>query len=511
MMEIIDTTYDMRHNPVDFFRLKSTESKSPASVGNMTRAVDSLARFAGGADLSFDDLDVDFLGEWAARQFYEGYYAKTVAYNISKIAALYNKAVEEGQALPNDAFPTILAKINAASSRFDGINHAGVFRCLQTICRADCTADSDRQLAKDIILFGIFNGGMTLQQIAAFKKDEYAGENPQIAKIIERYARPKNKYLFPLHQARTTPKKLMRSMQASVGALLESSGMRPVRATDTILADLWCDVAMNCGAAASEIAACVSGTGACNALTFCIAPSEIGPDRISEIRGQVIEALTDNPVRWYAMHLRRNTKFKDLTDRLKEKNIVLDEIFYPMQEIFHKVGKKKFFENSPVISWLVFFRTRATQLNRLFHEIGDIAWGYRYLRDVRSPYAVISDREIRDYQHAIGVLGPGTKMLSDDQVQFNNGDYLVILGGPMNGRHGVFIAEKKGRGDASGRGIFRISLVGGNNVNWEVNWDSRLVKKISGEQYEDLDRQLQESLKEADDAQRGQPQQIPNP
>lgn len=492
-MEIIDTTSNTHPNPISFFRLKSAVSKSRTSVGNMTRAVDSLARFAGGTDLSFDSFDVDFLGEWAARQFYEGYYARTVAYNISKIAALYNKAVGEGLAIPNDAFSAVLAKINGASSRFDGINHASTFQCLRTICRADYSADNDRQLAKDMILFGIFNGGMTLQQIAAFKKDEYSGENPHISEIVEKYARPKNKYLFPLHQARTTPKKLVLSMQSLIGAFLESSGIRSVRATDMVLADLWCDVAMNCGAASSEIAACVSGTGVCNALTFCTAPSEISSGRISEIRAQVTESLTDNPVRWYAMHLRRNTKFQDLTDRLDEKNIVLDEIFYPMEEILHKVGKKKFFENSPVISWLVFYRARVTQLNRLFHEIGDLAWGYRYLKDVRSPYAVISDWEVRNYQQAIGTLSPGTRMLSDDETKFDKGDYLVILGGPMNGRHGVFIAEKKGKGDASGRVIFRISLSGGNNVNWEVNWDSRLVKKISEEQYKELDRQFQES------------------
>ncbi len=500
MMEVADIMGNKHQNPIDFFRLKSAASKSRTSVGNMTRAVDSLARFVGGTDLSFDSFDADFLGEWVARQFYEGYYAKTVAYNVSKIAALYNKAVGEGLATPNDAFPTILAIINGVASRFDGINHADAFQCLRTIYRADYSGDSKRQLAKDMILFGIFNGGMTLQQIAAFKKDEYAGENPHIAKIVENYAKPKNKYLFPLQQAKTTPKKLLLSMQTLIGALLESSGIRSARATNTILVDLWCDVAMNCGAASSEIAACVSGTGACNALTFCAAPSETAPCRISEIRAQVIEALANNPVHWYAMHLRRNMAFKDLTDRLDDKNIVLDEVFYPMQEIFHKVGKKKFFESSPVISWLVFYRARVTQLNRLFHEIGDIAWGYRYLKDVRSPYAVISDKEIRDYQRAIGVLGPGTKMLPDDEVRFNNGDYLIILGGPMNGRHGVFIAEKKGKGDASGRVIFRISLSGGNNVNWEVNWDSRLVKKISEEQYKELDRQFQKSLKEADDA-----------
>jgi len=462
----------------------------------MTRAIDSLSRFVGGTDFFFDSFNIGLLSEWVARQFYEGYYAKTVAYNVSKIAALYNKAVDDGLATSTDAFSKIVAKINEASVRFDGINHSDTFQRLQTIYRTDCSANANRQLAKDVILFGVFNGGMTLEQIGSFKKDDYAGDDANITAIVRKYAKPKNKYLFPLHQAHSTPRKLMLFMETLVGSVLKPSGIEVNREPNTILVDIWSDIAMNCGASSSEIAACISQTGADNALSFCAVPAEITPDRIFRIRRLVVKVLADNPIHWYAMHLRPRTDFKELTDRLEEKNIILDEIFYPMEEIFHKVGKKKFFENRPVISWLVFYRSRITRLNTLFHEIGDLAWGYRYSRDVTSPYAVISDSDIREYQHAIGSLSPGTNMLSDEEVKFNAGDYLVVLGGPMNGRHGIFVAEKKDKGEASGRVVFRISLTGGNNINWEVNWDPRLVKKITEEQYHLLDAQFQEKLEE---------------
>ena len=97
---------------------------------------------------------------------------------------------------------------------------------------------------------------------------------------------------------------------------------------------------------------------------------------------------------------------------------------------------------------------------------------------------------------AIGSLSPDTQILSDEEVKFSKGDCIVILGGPMNGRHGVFIAQKKDKGDATGRIVFKIRLAGGNNVNWEVNLDPRLVKKITGDQYMELDRQFQDSLQQ---------------
>lgn len=485
---------DSINNPMEYFRLKSSETGSRVSSGNMTRAIDSLARFVGGADLSFDSLDIDLLSEWVAHQFFEGYYAKTVAYNLSKIAALYNKAVDERIAHPTDAFSKILVKINEVSDRFDGINHTETFQRLQSICRADYSANPNAQLARDLILFGILNGGMTLEQIANYRKTDYEGDDVIIAGIVEKYSRPKNKYLFPLDQSHSTPRQLLASLETLVGSLLRSYRIDFNRDLNSILVDLWCDIAMNCGATSSEIAACISHTGVSNALTFCAVPAEDACERIQAIRSRVVKALTDNPLHWYAMHLRPHVDFDDLTGRLKEKNITLDEIFYPMEEIFHKVGKKKIFEHRPVISWLVFYRSRITQLNKLFHEIGDIAWGYRYRRDVTSPYAVISDSEIREYQHAIGSLSPSTKIMADEDVEFNPGDYLVILGGPMNGRHGIFIAEKEVKGEASGRVVFRIRLAGGNNINWEVNWDPRLVKKITEEQYNKIDARFQEEL-----------------
>ena len=483
-------------NPIEYFRLKSFQSNSRVSVGNMTRAIDSLARFVGGVDFSFDSFNIDLLGEWVAHQFYDGYYAKTVAYNLSKIAALYKKAVEDGLAMPNDAFSAVIAKINGMPSKFDGVQHSSTFQRLRTIYLADYTSDGKRQLAKDVILFGILNGGLTLDQIGAFKKEDYIGCNNHIVKIVEKYAKPRNKYLFPLNQAHSTPKQLMRSMEILIDSLLKPSGISLSKNPNMTLVDLWCDVAMDCGTSSSDIAACVFETGASNAVIYCSVPSIISPDEISTIRGNVVETLTDSPVNGYAMHLRRNVTFSDLMARLNENNIILDEIFYPMEEVYRKIGKKKLFESRPVISWLVFYRTRGTQLNTLFRKIGDLAWGYRYLRDVKSQYAIIRDSEVRNYQMAIGSLSPDTQILSDEEVKFSKGDCIVILGGPMNGRHGVFIAQKKDKGDATGRIVFKIRLAGGNNVNWEVNLDPRLVKKITGDQYMELDRQFQDSLQQ---------------
>ena len=79
---------------------------------------------------------------------------------------------------------------------------------------------------------------------------------------------------------------------------------------------------------------------------------------------------------------------------------------------------------------------------------------------------------------AIGTLSPSTVITTEEDIKIRKGDNIVILGGPMIRHHGVLLSEKKEKGDAAGRTIYKISLDGGNNIAWEVSLDSRLVKKL---------------------------------
>lgn len=485
---------DILRNPIEYFRLKAAGSASSVSVGNMNRAIDNLAGFATGVDLTFGSFDESFLGEWVARQFFEGYHAKTIAYNVSKIAALYNKAVEDRMARHNDAFSKIVAKLKDVGARFDGGNHAYTFTRLRHILLEDDSSLPRRQLARDMTIFSLINGGMTFSQMAAYRKDQYTGNDGCVKEIVARYSKPRNKYLFPLGQSHHTPKQLIRLMDMIIGDLL-ATAPKQHREADVTLVNLWCDIAMECGIPASEISACVGDNGSDSPLTYFATSAEISSERKAEIRAKVASTLYDNPLRWYAMHLRKHADFNTLTQRLREEKISLEEIYYPMEEILRKVGNRKIFATQPVISWLVFFRARITQLNQLYSRIGDLAWGYRHVRDVRSPYAVIPNDEVRCYQQAIGTLTTTTEIIPDEAVSFSEGDYLVVLGGLMNGRHAIFMSEKRqSDGKTGSKIVYRVKLAGGNNANWVVDWDPRLVKKITEAQYNELDRQFLDSL-----------------
>lgn len=463
---------------IEFFKVKSQEAYSPKTKENLQYAIDALSEFVGDSHIDYTIFTESMVGEWISRLLFQGYSPKTISNNILKrIATLYNKAAEEGLAQPTGVFKTAQDRLNSIDCTTDAAD-SDIFGKVQGLIRRDYSSDPILQLAKDILLFAIFNGGMSFKEIANYNKDEYKGDNKAILEIVNRYSKPKNKYLFPLNRTNATAKRLVRSIQKLLEIALKNHGLTFSSTPTDITFRLWAYLAMNCGVSASDVSACIAPRNKNIPVTAFAVPSELTENQIIEIRKQVETTLNHNPLHWYAMHLRPRVKYKNLADRLAERNISLDDIYYPIEDIFRKVGKKKIFESQPVISWLVFFRTRSTVLNRLYKEIGDLAWGYRYLPDYKSPYAVIPDREIRYYQESIGNFVDAVNAHPDGQFRLTPGDKVEIIGGQFKGHFAIFEKEIHTH-TRNNRHIsqitYRLRLAGIDNFTWTIHLDPRLT------------------------------------
>lgn len=478
-----ELTTDNAISPLEFFRLKIESVESSVSRANLRRSLAALTEFIGDTDLSFDGFTDTLLGELVVRHLFRGNTPATIYNNIIKrLATLYNKAVDAGLARPTEAFRKVSGKL--ADSRQPAMSYTDsdeVFRKLQRIIRTDYSSDLPRQLGKDILLYAIYCGGLTFDQIATCRKTDYQGSDPAIAAIVARYSRPKNKYLFPLNQAHSTPRQLSRFIQVLIGDVMASVQL-PLPSIPTGTAEyLWTAVALGCGVSASDIAACHSPRRTPSVIATYVRPSAIGPEEIDGIRRNIIATLTDNPLHWYVMQFRPRVNYDMVRERLANRDIRLAETYYPMEEITRKIGGRKVFESRPVISWLLFFRSRVTDLTRLYREIGDLAWGYRQSRSVSGSYAIINPAEIRRYQVAIGDLTEDTELYPEDTIRFQPGDRLIILGGLFSGRAATFDSEKKDT--ATGRTICRILLDGGHYKDWIIEEDIRLLQKSAGSEY----------------------------
>ena len=479
-MQIADNPSDKTVRPLDFFRAKADDSANELTKENLLRAVNALGAFVGGADIDFDSFDNAMIGEWVSHLLFQGYTPATVSNNfLKRLATLYNKAVDADLAKPTDVFRTFRSLMD--SGRADELCRSvdpDAFGKLQELIRSDYRNTPAMSLAKDMLLFAVYMGGMALDDIARFRKDDYKGDDKNILEIVGRYSRPRNSYLFPLDQIHSTPRQLRRRVGILMGKILGLKGLNESADPLYTTFDLWANAAMKCGHSASDIAACLGSRHTDCALTAFVGPSDLSEEDVSRIRSSVSMTLAHNPEQWYAMHLRRHTDLEDVTGRLGDNGITLGKTYYPMEEIVRKVGHRKVFENRPVISWLVFFRSRRTELDGIYSVVGDLAWGYRISRSIGSSYAAVSDTEVRNFQEAIGTLGPDTQILRDDEADLKEGDLVVILGGAMDGQRGEFVTSKRLNDGDGGRIVYRIRLSGGTSASWTVDRDPRLVRKI---------------------------------
>lgn len=446
----------------------------------MLRALDALSGFVGGAEIRFDSFNEDLLGELVVQLLFSGYTPKTISNNIIKrLSTLYNKAIDAGLAHPTDVFRVYKEKLDKFQQpELSYTAKSEVFNKIQKIIRTDYSANPQLQLGKDILLFAVYSGGLTFEQIAAYRKDDYKAHNSAISEIIARYSKPKTKYLFPLNQAHSTPKQVNQLLHVLLANILNRVQLNLSAIPAYTAIDLWCAIALSCDVSASDIASCISVSKAAPAITTFVKPSGISEEETAQIRDSIIETLTHNPINWYVMHFRPRVNYEMIKDRLKDRGINLVEAYYPMKDVIRKVGSKKVFESRPVISWLLFFRERVTELNKLYHEIGDLAWGYRRSKAVNSQYATINRSEIQKYKIAIGDFGQDTRLYPEGTLQLQPGDKLIVLGGLLSGRTGTFESMKKSEGE-DGRLICRILLDGGHYKDWIADQDIRLVKKIN--------------------------------
>lgn len=433
-----DPTLDTPVSVIDWMRVKISETHNAKSAASLRQALEAFVRFTAGTEITFAGFTVDLLQEWIARLFVEGYTIKTVTYYLKNLSALYGRAVVAGIAPATDAFSKVIDRMSDPEwENFFSSFNPHTFDKLQSLVRLDMEANRAAQLAKDIILFSICCGGLTFSELTAYKKGDYKGTSPLILKMVGRYATPKNKYLFPIDRHHRTPKQLSHTVELMFWHLLSKVGLTLSPNPENTARDFWCATALRCGIPFSEILAFLSNSGklpslGINDLSSCSV--EISSDRVEQLEDIVIEALTDNREYWFAMQLRPHVTPEMIFNRLAVENLSLSQTFYPMEDIVRRIGKKKVVKTKPVISGLMFFRYRLADLGRLFSRIGDLAWGYRYSFDPRSPYAMIPQREMDSYQRAIGMFTEDTELQPVGTIPLNEGDRLIIIGGLFAGR-----------------------------------------------------------------------------
>ncbi|MDE6670506.1 MAG: phage integrase SAM-like domain-containing protein, partial [Muribaculaceae bacterium] len=470
-------------NAIAFFRFKVASTPNSSTAESRRKALNALLAFISKDTLSFSDFTETFLYEWTAWLLQNGYSQKTAAFYIKQIGTLYNQAVAEELASASDIINKVRQQLlNIPDTAFRPVDNR-LFDNLLKFFRDRPTLRSTRRLAADIVAFAILNGGMNFDQILAYRKNTYRGDDETLSLIVEMNVRPRNRYLFPLNQSKCTPTQLRKEL-SSLFYLALSPYDIPLSPSETDTAfDLWCLAALRCDFAPARLLGLTKGRyPSFNPALSFITPEPVTAQESEDIYHSVRQTLTANPLNWYAMQFRPRVSYEQVIAAMKTcaAEVRFAELFYPSEEIRRRTRNRLRKESKPVVPGLLFFRCRATDITPMFRHIGHLAWCYRYTDNCTSSFAIIPPHEMLRYQTAIGQFTPDMEVLPAGTLNIRENDHVIMLTGSLIGRPAT-VTEV--RTSPTGRTVFRLSFIGDNKVEWAVTADSRTVRPITLDHY----------------------------
>ena len=232
----------------EFFQSTISQTANPKSADSLRQAYISFLSYLGSEIVEFSDFSDKKLRGWISWMFLNGHTRSTIAYYLKNLSSLYNRGVSEGIAGSTDIFSFLRTQLlNNSKPIYDRITDIQFFEKLQKIVRTDVSYSPELSLGKDLLLFALYNGGLTFKEISSFQKNTYEGDRDEIIEIINKYSRPKNKYLFPIGQSSKTPRQTEAYISDLIGGILRTVGLRTGNPTGETVLDLWSMTAVRCG------------------------------------------------------------------------------------------------------------------------------------------------------------------------------------------------------------------------------------------------------------------------
>lgn len=477
---------------LEFFRSR-TDGLKEGARRSYRNALASWSAFAADRDILAPDRAM--LADWLTALYMRGFSYKTALHYLNIISGLYTAASKEGFLhgdLPFKNFKELVVAIGEV--RWDGGVKAQNLEEILKLTKAAATRNGVDAVAADILLLSLLNGGKPLREIITLRVEDTEGYASESLDVVRRNAASRRKYVFDLHQSEHTPKQLDRQVSERLLRLLRPSLPASATTVDDLLAGYWAYAALRCGATPRETVAAlggapasmpvleligeigeIGGIGAIGGIEV-IGEGTIGEARLGELRRAVARMVSVNPYGWFAMRLRPRVKFDEIRDRLDqlEKEVRKPELFYPCEEIAKRTGKKLVFRQRPVISDVVFFRSRVTEILPLFAKIGDLAWCYTTNGRPGAPYAMIPQATFNRFQTAIGQFTSDYEVAPVGGLTPGEGDRVEVIGGLFNGQE---LDLKKVDSRDAAHSIYRLHFDSANGIEWRVSLDNRQLRR----------------------------------
>lgn len=474
-----DKKQDTSISIIDFFEAE-TAKLAPATAKSYIWAIDSLRTSILRSNLTSLPFNIDVINQWINDMAINGYTLSTAKYYLNNILSLYRKAITAGLASDNELITEIKSRTNetaAGSENLPDIIDASIIKNLTKVS----DSNNSVKLLCDILLFSIYNRGLTLDEIITLRKDSTMPMPRCAIEIAKQWESANRRYIFPLNQGRTTALKIKKDLVSKLSAILSHYSRKTVIFDTQLPKIAWISCALAHGIDATKIIAAIGEKPAVNSALALLPGSKISSHELATITSDVAEYISSNPKRWHAMHLRSRITPADIKERISSHSdgkIEMPAIFYPMESIAKRVGKKLRHETKAVIENVLFFKSADDEIKPLFRIIGDMAWCYKQANTPDSPYATIPDNSMAAFQQMIRQFTPDIEI----SLHRNRPDMLNrkvrITGGPMAGYEGI-ISEIVSDGDGSPlTRIFRLEITGSYQIEWMVKIAEAYIQDI---------------------------------
>lgn len=457
---------------IEFLIFKASENGAKRQT-TYQKAVDSFVSYLRGRDSSLLSDPAVFVCDWTVNICVTGISLQTALPYLNSISGLYKKAVSEGLAPETDIFSRLRTQLkNNGDKLWKSWLTKKSFEHLRNLTRGGLKQSE----ASKVVVYSLINGCMPAAEAANAKLEAASEKDIELLGIDTRQFVKNRKYLFSFDRSGVTPTKQAQTVNDAVMRLFIEKNISVGATADDTLRSYWAYAALRMGIAPHAVLSFFKTVPSGLPILSVCTKEELPEESRKQMTGSVAEMFTCNPPKWYVMRLRPGVKFDELENRLTDLAEILPkpELFYPCDEIYHRINKKLTVVKKPVIPDIVFFKSRETDVYPMFQQIGEIAWGYKTDGKDGNNYAAIPRSAFERFQEAIGKFTPEYEVAPIGEIPLKQGDTVVIIGAEYaNQRTEIKKIEKP---DAQGRVIYRMSLLDV-GFEWTVAEDSRLVRK----------------------------------
>lgn len=407
-----------------------------------TTALRNFRYYVGCDEINLSDITKEYIDEYLSWAVKGGASPKTIELYRDAIRALLVEKYPDAEGQIKQAFKKSPQRRGAQTR---GLN----IEQLRLLTKAEFGDREDLTQARDLFMFCVYCGGLDYNAAKSLNKALVGKKyitlpaglkvslNLNIQSIISMYDVEGCEALFPfcitLSELRYADK------LREIGERFHLSRLKDHHAE----AKAWVAAAKELKLPTEVMAACAYKR--VEALTHYSGDVAVSQDNIDNAINAVCNSVVDETEHWYAMKLRDRVTVGQIQNLLCENQQCAPlrqlQTYYPMEDIKIRVGGKWKQDTKAYIKDVLFFRTKERYVTPLFRIVRNSAWIFRQSNSPMSPYAVISQHDMENFQRAISQFTDDISLSIVENSEIKVGKKVRLNSGEFAGCEGIIEGE----------------------------------------------------------------------